>query len=685
MHLGLTAAQPRRRLALLLTLCAAAAACDPGRRESAPTALPPPSILLVTLDTTRADAVGPEAAAVETPSLDALAARGARFHQAYTTAPMTLPAHASMLTGLYPAEHGVHENARHLGPGHPLVAERLRAAGYMTAAFVSGLPLDRQFGLARGFDLYDDELAPGEAERRAGETTDRALAFLGGGARAPLFLWVHYFDPHEPYEPPEPFRSRYPESPYLGEIAYMDRELGRLVEAFEGRPGGGGSRILVAGDHGEGLGEHGETLHGNLLYQGVMRVPLIVAGDGIGPAEIRRPVSVRQVAETVLHWAGLEGGGGLLAGEPAPVLGEAMKPYLQYGWQPQVMAVSGPLKAIRAGGLEVYDVVADPAEAQDLAGRVRLEPAVARALSEYPLPRPAPDDPAEALSREARERLASLGYVGSGGRPALQPDAPSPRRMTALFADLDRGSALFVRQEYERAIPVFAGVLERDPGNLMVALRLAVAHSVSGDEGRALEYFARAQEIDAGSVDLAHYRAMHHLRAGDWEVAGPLFETVLARMPARLAALEGLAQVRERQGRLGAAAALLERAAALETAPVGTLLRLGELRMAMTDTPGAIRAFERARALAGEAFPGHLELGVCYLAARRFAEAAASLDRVPASHPGYPMALFKRAQVSVLLGEPDREERIRLAYRLADDTTRPLVENEPLFQGVALR
>lgn len=690
----------RRDRVLASLLGAVLAACSPRSSDPAADSSSPspvsgerPAILLVTLDTTRADALQPEGTAVETPALAGLAARGVRFAQAYATAPMTLPAHASMLTGLYPAAHGVHENDRRLAAEHPLLAERLQAAGYGTAAFVSGFPLDRQFGLARGFETYDDELGDGSNERRADATAERALAYLASAeAGKPVFLWVHFYDPHEPYAPPEPFRSRYADRPYLGEVAFMDREVGRLVQAFEERFKERGFRILVVGDHGEGLGEHGEALHGNLLYQGVMRVPLIVAGTGIAPGVRDEPVSARQVFDTVLGWAGAKAGPGLLGEARETVLGEAMRPHLQYGWQPQVMAVgsggttSGPLKVIRSGDTEVYDVGADPGETRNLAGRLPggladLERELARSVRDYPLPAPAGAAPARQLTDEDRKRLASLGYASWDGTPQRRADAPSPRDMTHLFADLDRGSGLFLRGAYAEAVPVFERVLAADPGNLVAALRLAVAHSVLGRDARALESFERARRIDPSSPDLQHYLGMHHLSRRRWDEAGALFAAVLARQPERLPALEALARVREEQGQPAEAAALLERAAALQRAPAPTLLKAGELRMALGDTPAALAAFEQARALQGEAFSHHLELGVLYLAARRLPEARDSLDRVPSSHPDYPLALFKRAQVSVLLREPDSEERIRAAAARADAATRDLIANEPLFRS----
>ena len=274
------------RLALAAAL-SWAIACAPPPEERRASAAPPerPDLLLVTLDTTRADRVAPEGPAAATPHLAALAARGVRFTNAYSTVPTTLPAHVSMMSGLYPAGHGVHENGRRLGDGAPLVAERLRELGYATAAFVSGYPLEGRFGLDRGFEVYDDEFGAGRNERIASATTDRALAWLASRpAGRPIFLWVHYYDPHEPYAPPEPFRSRFAGDPYLGEIAFVDAELGRLTERFETGAHKGGRGLLVVGDHGEGLGDHGEALHGNLLYQGVMRVPLVLAGSVVSPS-----------------------------------------------------------------------------------------------------------------------------------------------------------------------------------------------------------------------------------------------------------------------------------------------------------------------------------------------------------------------------------------------------------------
>jgi choline-sulfatase len=640
-----------------------------------------PSILLVTLDTTRADAIGPDAKIVQTPAFNALAGRGLRFRQAYATAPETLPSHISMMTGLYPAGHGVHENARYLASTHPVAAERLKQNGYRTAAFVSSFVLARRFGLARGFDVYDDELPPGAPERSAALTTERALEFLKNAPDHPAFLWVHYFDPHAPYAPPNPFRAQYPENPYHGEVAAMDQQLGRLVQAFEAHAKGPAA-IIVAGDHGEGLGDRGESQHGNLLYQSTMQVPLVVVGPSIASGVRETPVSTRRVFHTLLDLAGLDSANSLRGSEEEVVLGEAMKPFLEYGWQPQVMAVEGRQKAIFSGRVEAYDVVADPLEKRDLGSGANLPGSLRKALEEYPVPSADAARAPENLTEEARRQLASLGYVSAGSSPVVRKDAPRPADMVHLFEILEKASGLFVQERYADVIPLLQKILVEDPNNLDATLRLATAHSALGQDDRAIEAFKKASAISPGSADVRTYLALHYARGKDWVKAVPLLELIVAETPERLPAVEALATVRERQGRPAEAIALRQKVYTMRPPTAAELVHLGRLAMSVQHTPAAIESFERARAVQGSAFEHDLELGVLYLAERRFENARDALDRVPSSLPEYPMALFKRAQVSVLLNEPDRAARIARARQAADATTRELIGKEKLFENV---
>jgi arylsulfatase A-like enzyme/Tfp pilus assembly protein PilF len=605
-----------------------------------------------------------------------------------------------MLTGLYPAGHGVRENARHLGDAQRLVSERLRDAGYRTAAFVSAFAVARRFGLGRGFDTWDEDFGAGAAERDAKATTDRALAFLEGErasrppaagrprpadtaardvpplaggtpARQPLFLWVHYYDPHYPYTPPSPYRERYARQPYLGEVASMDAQLGRLVQAFERA---GGTAIIVVADHGEGLGEHGEEQHGNLLYQSTMHVPLLLVGPGVKAGTSDAPVSTRRVFHTILDWAGIDAANTLRDAKPELVMGEAMKPFLDYGWQPQVMAVEGRIKTILAGRTEVYDVVADPKETHDLGDVPR---AARAALRDYPLPTAAPP---EKLDDEEQRKLASLGYVASGVKPVVRPDAPRPVDMAPLYPILDRASGLFVREEYALAIPLLEEIRKKDPHNLDAALRLATAYSSLGRNAEAVAAFKEAEALAPDSADVRTYLALHYARGKEWQKAEPMLERIVETDPHRVPALEALAMIRERQGRLPDAVALRHRLYDERAPNAAELVRLGTMEMALGQTSPAIASFERARALQGGKFRNDLELGVLYLASQRLAEARDALDRVPPRDPGYAMALFKRAQVSVLLREPDSATRIAAAREHADATTRALIGKERLFR-----
>ena len=640
-----------------------------------------PSILIVTLDTTRADSIGPAANASVSPAFNALAARGRLFRQAYATVPETLPSHSSIMTGLYPAGHGVHENARALSGTHPVLAERLHQAGYRTAAFVSSFVLARRFGLSRGFDLYDDELPTGIAERSSKDTTDRALAYLQQQQTQPLFMWVHYFDPHAPYAPPSPFAETYKDKPYLGEVAAMDQQLGRLVEAFE-RQAPGPVAIVVAGDHGEGLGDHGESLHGNLMYQSTMHVPLVMVGPGVPVDASDRPVSTRRIFHTVLDWAGLGATGSLRVGTQEIVLGEAMKPFLEYGWLPQIMVIDGPLKGILTETLETYDIVNDPAETQNLGPDVSFSPVSRKALEEYPVPSRAARPP-ENLSDDARRSLASLGYVAATAAPVVRKNAPRPVDMVHLFDAMEQASELFVAERYAEAIPVLEKILAADPHNLDAALRIAISHSSLGHNDKAVAAFRKASQIAPDSPDVRVYLALHYARGTDWAQAeaAPLLEKVLAETPDRLPVVEALARIRERQGRAADAIGLYQQAYVLQSPTAGGVDSAGSARDERPADTAGHRVVRESSQPAGRSVRPQPR------ARRRLSRGAAPAGGTRRARPRarvgsrYPMALFKRAQVSVLLNEPDSAARIAKARQGANATTRPLIEAEKLFRS----
>ena len=396
-----------------------------------------------------------------------------------------------------------------------------------------------------------------------------------------------------------------------------------------------------------------------------MHVPLLLIGPGVAAGAVETPVSTRRIFHTVLDWAGLGAANSLRADAPEVVLGEAMKPFLAYGWLPQVMAVEGRHKAIRAGTLEVYDVAADPRETRDLAASAGLSRALRNALLDYPIPSLEATTPTEALGEEERRQLASLGYVSAAAPPGVRPDAPRPVEMARLFDLLEKASGLFVREEYAAAIPLLQRILAGDPHNLDAALRLATAHSALGQDARAVAAFEKARAI-APRSDGRPNLPRAALRARRGVAAGGAAARADRRRVAGPAARAGGAGRRsaQRQGRIEDAIGLRQRIHALRDPSAAELVALARAGHAARGGPPSPSMPSRRRArLQGAAFAHDLELGVLYLAARRFAEARDALDRVPPSHPGLPDGALQarageRAAAGARPGGADRARRV---------------------------
>ena len=391
------------------------------------------SLVIVTLDTTRADRLPAYGfAGVATPTIDALVSRGAVFDEAVSVAPLTLPAHTSLFTGLYPPHHGVRDNGdAPLDRSHTTLAALLRARGFRTGAFVGSVVLSADRGLSEGFDVYDDGSTGSERaphRRSATEVIDRASAWIRSlNEGASFFLWVHLYDVHAPQTPPLEFRRTYGDR-YEGGIAYVDSEIGRLLDVLRQRRLLDHTVQLIAGDHGESLGEHGEAQHGLLVYDSTMHVPLIVAGPGVAPGRIRIPTSLVDILPTVcdlLHVPAPAGDGRSLMpavrGTAVPdrlVYGESMYPR-RFGQTPIRMVRDGRFKYIAARQPELYDLQNDPSELHDVsAARRSVMSALAQILQRIDASDDRPS-PAGGLDPERRRRLEALGYA-SGRQPYEQ-------------------------------------------------------------------------------------------------------------------------------------------------------------------------------------------------------------------------------------------------------------------------
>ena len=605
-------------LAIGLTLAAAVASC----RQITPRSgsADRPNVLLVTIDTLRADHVGSYGyQAASTPTIDALAARGVRFETSVAHTPLTGPSHASILTGHTPLGHGFRNNSGYvLAPQVKTAAEEFRQAGYRTAAFVSGFPLDRRFGFDRGFEMYDDRLPRGNDRRRtpyverfADATTDAALRWLPtlrpatGPSPAPWFLWVHYYDPHAPYEPPADLAERFRASPYDGEVAFVDRQLARLLQAIDA--GGESARtiVLVTADHGESLGEHGEGTHGIFIYDATLRVPWVMAGPRVPAGRVSRTVARSiDVLPTLADYAGLparsdvDGRSLRPAAEghemrDEPTYAESLYPELELGWAPLHAWRTKGFKYIKAPHAELYNLEKDPLETTN---RVADERATVEDLDrkvDAALRHPVPSAVAPAVDPEAAERLRALGYA-SGSRAPRPSGAVlrDPKDGVRFLPRLNRGMSA-ARTEPELAIRELTAVLKEDPGLFMARRTRAVAYAAAGrhelavDDLRLLDKEGQLTPEDAVVLG-------DNLRfAGRLEEAILILERAGRENPTFPQPLISLAEVHIRERKYDEAAAACERALKLVPDHIEALRQLGDLALLKGDLNTAAARYAR--------------------------------------------------------------------------------------------
>ncbi len=479
---------------LLLPICAIAAT------QPAPPKLRP-NIILITLDTVRADHLACYGyTEIQTPTLDALAHDGVVFERAISQVPLTWPSHAAILTGTYPFQNGVQDfTGQPLAPEFHSVAQALKQHGYATGAVVSAFVLDRSWGLNRGFDFYDDAFSAetfqkkdiGLVDRRAAESVSHAIAWVKKTPHRPFFLWLHLYDPHSPYDPPEPFRTQYKDHLYDGEIAYADHELGRLVTFLKQNHIYDHTLIAFLSDHGESLGDHGEHEHGFFVYNSTVHIPLIVkppAGSGIRPSRVARPVETVAVAPALLQAVGIKDpiekqfhSHGLFGSEAEKEdsgYSETFYPFSSFGWSPLHALETARYHYIEAPEPELYDVVADPAEKNNLAPQQSatvavLKDKVATLLREKPFT--AVPGQASNLSPDATEKLRALGYVSY--RSAVSPEtlakglADPKTKLWEFNSILEAGDAFQVN-DFTTGQDLLQKVREKDPQIYIVPFML---------------------------------------------------------------------------------------------------------------------------------------------------------------------------------------------------------------------
>jgi arylsulfatase A-like enzyme/Tfp pilus assembly protein PilF len=524
------------------------------------------NLVIVTLDTTRADRMGAYGANdVETPTFDALAREGVLFEQAASVAPLTLPAHSSLFTGKFPPEHGVRDNGGFfLGPEQLTLAEVLKARGYRTGAFVAAYVLDSKWGLNQGFETYFDDfdlsktrgVSLGAIQRPGNEVVDKALPWIQQAGSTPFFAWVHLYDAHSPYRPPEPFASRYEGHPYNGEIAFADSQVARIVSQLRSSGLYDRTVVVVMGDHGESLGDHGEASHGFFIYESVARVPLVIRAPFSQTAKRRvsDPVRSVDVMPTVLDLLGVANSTKISGVSLTPLMtgakrelgldtySEAMYPLHHYGWSDLRALRSGRYKVIDAPRPELYDLDRDPAEATNLFSE--RQPLADRMIAqlrsmENGFAKTTAALPAADVDPEARERLAALGYVGSFVASASDPRTgrADPKDKIALFNKLGTATELAKDREpsdeagFRKVIALLNEVISQDPEVIDAWFMLGTQYLQHGEPRRAIDYYKRTlalkPDYDLAVINLAQaYR-----RLGDDDAALAGFERYLTIDP----------------------------------------------------------------------------------------------------------------------------------------------------------
>ncbi len=640
----------RSPLATLCCLCALISCQRP--REAAHQALRPLNVVVITIDTLRPDHLHCYGyGKTETPTLDGIAQRGVLFENGVTQTPLTPPSHASIFTGLNPPTHKVRDTGGFiLSPSTPTLASLLQAQGWETAAFVSSAVLKKRFGFEHGFDVYDDQMPrPGNAqqfledsERRAGDTVDRAVEWLDKHGEKPFFLWVHLYDPHTPYDPPSPFRERYKDRPYDGEIAYADHELARLLASLNRKSAPDKTVVAVLSDHGESLGEHGEFSHGVFLYDATLRIAYLLSGPGV-PQGVRVPQQARTIdfLPTIL---GLLGGGApagvegsslipLFRGKDAGTAisyAETLFPKINLGWAELRAIRTNQWKYIRAPKPELYDLSHDPQEAKNVLlehpSEVRMLEAQLVAASRSP---GAEKVETTAMDERTLQQLKSLGYTSGGTSNTynLNGQGADPKDRVAILKLMDTAEQPQSGVPLPRRIELLQQAVQMDPSNPLLYHSLGAKLEQAGRYDEAIQLYRQALANGVNNGRLHSRLGDLLVRSGKKAEAIPEYEKSVRMNPSDAATQANLAAAYLEMGRLADAERMFKGIVAIEPANATAQNGLGVLAIQRQDGAAARGYFEKAVELDPDLVEAHLNLGLLYKLAGDKGRARASFEK----------------------------------------------------------
>jgi arylsulfatase A-like enzyme/Tfp pilus assembly protein PilF len=629
---------------------------------------PRPNILIITVDTLRADRVGCYGyAGGLTPNVDALAKEGIVFERGVAQVPLTWPSHAAIFTGTYPFHNGVQDfTGQPLSDRFRTLAESFKDHGYATGAVVSSFVLDRSWGLARGFESYDDAFAGQEflqknlglVERRADESVNHAVSWLEAHPNPPFFLWLHLYDPHSPYNPPEPFRTQYAKQLYEGEIAYADSQLGRLFAWLKQAPNGlyDNTLIVFLSDHGESLGEHGEKEHGFFVYDSTVRVPLVLKppkSAGLLVQRVPDAVETIQVGPTVLELAGVQDTiqkqfqaaslVPLLNGKPhaplGPAYSETFYPANSFGWSPLRSVQTAQYHFIEAPKQELYDHQADPSESNNLASKdanvaTSLRAQLEQLLATYP----APASPSEAsASPEVLEKLRSLGYVAYRAPAAANSKLADPKDKLPVFQDVLRATDLIQSGNFAAARSLLSSVQQKEPNLYLIPFLLGEAASHEAQWKEAEKQFGRAAALNPGFDQSRMGLARALGLQGKTAQARDLISTLLATNPQNFRAWFLIAEIEAKDDPHSSREAL-DKVIAIQPNFAPAHRDRGLLSVREQSYASGAEDLSRAVEMGMQDLTTYNSLGICYSRMNRLDDAVNSYRRAIAADPSYAQA-----------------------------------------------
>lgn len=667
------------------------------------------NVVLVTIDTLRADHLACYGYhSIRTPNLDRLANSSIVFENAFAHVPMTLPSHASILTGRLPFSHGIRDNAGFtLDPKITTLAETLKSAGYQTAAFISAFVLDSRFGLNHGFDTYGDsfvlaEGAPDHSEvaRRAEATEAEVEAWLAHANQRKFFLWVHYYDPHDPYDPPEPYKTQYKNNLYDGEIAYTDSVFGKLMADLQRLKLSEKTLVILTGDHGESLGEHNERTHSLFIYDATMHVPLLMHFPAEKPARIKEAAGHVDIVPTILEALGIKPNSEIQGRSLLPVIhgrrqkdrsiyAESFFPLLHYGWSPLRSMTTTDYRFIDAPSTELYDRKSDSKDTKNV---VQQQGAVVSSLQKE-LHKLAPPDSEVVHSQtpdaETAERLKALGYTSSTAKQTAASGKVDPKDRIQLLELISRAHAALDSKNYAYVVQAMNAVLTQDPNiidahyllstaflnlgeteqgvsemkriielkpdHLQTLYNLALFYQLKGDLQESERWYLRLLQYEPSHVNANLNLAALYLQSNQQEKAKPyiarvinIYERATKETTApedRIRLLEKLAEIYFKTGQKDQSEKALKEAISLNPNKKLLHFHLGVIYQERNDLQDAAAEYVKETQVNPSNYKAFFNLGVVYASMNRFDDAIASFQQVLRLQPQFSAASERIAQI----------------------------------------